>query len=99
MKVEVVYSPAAREVESETLELSPGSTLADALGSSEIARRFAHQWRAADDVGVWGRRCALDSVLREGDRVEIYRALKVEPKEARRRRFASQGGAQKKSRR
>lgn len=44
------------------------------------------------DIGVWGRKTSLDRVLREGDRVEVYRALQVDPKLARRERFARQGG-------
>lgn len=41
--------------------------------------------------GVWGRVRPLSHFLREGDRVELYRALKADPKEARRERFARQG--------
>ncbi len=37
-------------------------------------------------LGVFGRSCADDTVLRAGDRVEIYRPLQIDPKEARRRR-------------
>jgi putative ubiquitin-RnfH superfamily antitoxin RatB of RatAB toxin-antitoxin module len=37
-------------------------------------------------VGIWGRTVALDAPLAEGDRVEIYRPLRMDPKEARRRR-------------
>jgi putative ubiquitin-RnfH superfamily antitoxin RatB of RatAB toxin-antitoxin module len=37
-------------------------------------------------IGVWGRRVAMDHVLRDGDRVEIYRPLLADPKESRRHR-------------
>ena len=40
---------------------------------------------------MWGRACTLDTVLTSGDRVELYRALAVDPKVARRERFAQQG--------
>ncbi len=43
------------------------------------------------DVGIWGKKVALTRVLREGDRVEVYRPLRVDPKVARRERFARQG--------
>ena len=43
------------------------------------------------DVGVWGRRCPLRQAVREGDRVEVYRPLVVDPKVARRERFRKQG--------
>jgi sulfur carrier protein len=42
-------------------------------------------------TGVWGRKQPPDHVLRQGDRVELYRALKVDPKVARRERFSKQG--------
>jgi putative ubiquitin-RnfH superfamily antitoxin RatB of RatAB toxin-antitoxin module len=41
---------------------------------------------------VWGRWATLDSVLRDGDRVEIYRPLQADPKEVRRRRAAKKRG-------
>ena len=39
---------------------------------------------AAPEVGIWGRACAMTRRLEDGDRVELYRPLMVEPKEARR---------------
>ena len=42
-------------------------------------------------LGIWGRRCSLQTVLQSGDRLEIYRGLKVDPKVARRERFKGQG--------
>ncbi len=42
-------------------------------------------------TGVWGKKAEPDQVLVNGDRVEIYRALKVDPKIARRLRFVGQG--------
>ncbi len=45
----------------------------------------------AVDVGIWGRKARLEQELREGDRLEIYRALTVDPKVARRERFKGQG--------
>ena len=41
-------------------------------------------------LGIWGRACVPGTVLREGDRLEIYRPLKVDPKEARRQRYRQQ---------
>ena len=46
---------------------------------------------AALSVGVWRRKAALTQVLRDHDRVEVYRPLLVDPKVARRERFARQG--------
>ena len=43
------------------------------------------------NLGVWGERCILNHRLKDNDRVEIYRPLRVDPKVARRERFARQG--------
>ena len=80
MKVEVVDArPGRAEVVS--LTLPPGATVRDAL---EAAGLVFENHR----VGVFGKRLALDHALSDGDRVEIYRALARDPKEARRRRAA-----------
>jgi hypothetical protein len=42
-------------------------------------------------VGVWGRLRPLDACLRERDRIEVYRPLTVDPKEARRLRYRNRG--------
>jgi uncharacterized protein len=80
MKVEVVYArPDAAEVRA--VDLPAGGTVKDALA----ACGFQLENHA---VGVFGKRVALDYRLRPGDRVEIYRPLAIDPKEARRRRAA-----------
>lgn len=68
------------------LRLEDGSTVADALERSGLARRFPEVDLAAAPVGVWSRRCERSAPLRDGDRVEVYRPLRVDPKEMRRRR-------------
>jgi uncharacterized protein len=57
--------------------LPAGSRVQDALRACGVA---------ADAVGIFGRRVTLDAPLNDGDRVEIYRPLGMDPKEARRRR-------------
>jgi uncharacterized protein len=89
MRVEVAYSPVPREVELVALTLPSGSTLAQALRASGLLER--HQLAPeALRCGVWGRVQSLDHPLREGDRVEVYRPLTVDPKEARRLRYKRQ---------
>ncbi|HET7731413.1 MAG TPA: RnfH family protein [Usitatibacter sp.] len=68
------------------LRLAEGSTIADALERSGLARRFPEVDLAAAPVGVWSRRCERSALLRDGDRVEVYRPLQADPKEMRRRR-------------
>jgi putative ubiquitin-RnfH superfamily antitoxin RatB of RatAB toxin-antitoxin module len=94
LQVTVAYSPAARKVLEVVVTLAPGSTVADAIRSSELAKTFVDSGLnsgAVGAVGVWGRKAAPDQALLEGDRVEIYRPLTVDPKVARRERFAKQG--------
>lgn len=68
------------------LELASGATAAQALAASGFARQFPDLDAWALGVGVYGRLAAPDTVLADGDRVEIYRALNFDPKESRRRR-------------
>lgn len=89
VRVTVVGSPAARQVLEVVLELEPGTCVAQALQASGLQAQFPELSGAV--VGVWGRKVSLDTVLRDQDRVEIYRPLKVDPKLARRERFARQG--------
>lgn len=91
MRLTVVYSPGPRQVRDWALELPPGATVAQALRASGIADEFPSLDLAAATVGVWGRKARPDDVLREGDRIEVYRPLRVDPKVARRERFRTQG--------
>lgn len=89
MRVTVVYSPAPRQVLEWPLVLPAGATVADAVRAS--GWHEACPGSESADVGVWGRPCAPAQSLREGDRVELYRPLQVDPKVARRERFRRQG--------
>ena len=89
--VTVVYSPRARVVHEVLLQLPISSTLAQAVSASGLLEQCAELQSAKLLTGVWGRKAGADQLLRDQDRVEIYRALKVDPKVARRERFAKQG--------
>ena len=89
--VSVVYSPAPRQVREVSLSLSPGSTVLQALQASGLLDLLALHEPLTALFGVWGRKVTLQTILLDNDRVEIYRALKVDPKVARRARFAKQG--------
>lgn len=83
--VTVIYAQPAAATELE-VELPAGSSVADALTRSGIAARHPEIGTAVDGVGIYGKRVALDSLLADGDRIEIYRPLLADPKERRRRR-------------
>jgi putative ubiquitin-RnfH superfamily antitoxin RatB of RatAB toxin-antitoxin module len=80
MKIELVHA-LPRSARTARLELPAGATLRDALASCGFEVDPGTQ-----AFGVFGKRVGLDHPLADGDRVEIYRPLAVDPKEARRRR-------------
>ena len=89
VRVEVVYAPPEGQ-EVVALALVAGSTVSDAIAASGIALRYP-EISTAPAVGIHGRRVPPDTILRAGDRVEIYRSLRADPKFARRRRSARAG--------
>lgn len=91
MRVSVAYAPAPRQVVEVELQLPEGATVRAAIDASELAKRIPDLDLSHGSVGVRGRKVALDQPLRDGDRVEIWRPLRVDPKLARRERFQSQG--------
>ena len=90
MQVTVVYCPAAAPAIELSLHLATGATAAQAVLDSGVAA-LAGSLPEPLLVGVWGKRVAPGHVLHDGDRVEIYRPLTVDPKEARRLRYRAQG--------
>lgn len=89
--VQVVYAlPGAQEVVE--VELKAGATVEAALNASGIPARHPEIDLKAQRIGVWGRPVALATGVRNRDRVEIYRALSADPKQARRHRAAAENG-------
>ena len=86
LRVEVAFSAEPRQVQRTPLLLPPGSTVADALRASGLIEEVGLPFESLA-CGVWGRIQPLSSLLRDGDRVELYRQLTVDPKEARRLRY------------
>jgi uncharacterized protein len=85
MRVEVVYAlPLKQDVI--PLELPAGATVHQALAASGLLAAHPELDLGVLQVGVWGRPRALDAPLEDGDRVELYRPLQIDPKEIRRRR-------------
>ena len=89
--VEVACSPQRGQVDVTALQLPPGSTVEQAVVASGLLQRHPGSWSEPLRVGIWGRPVLPGQVLEPGDRVEIYRALTVDPKEARRVRYRAQG--------
>lgn len=91
IQISVVYSALAREVHEIVLRLTPSATVLNAIEESGLLTLFPDIDLARAVVGVWGRKVNLSQLLRDNDRVEIYRPLTVDPKVARRERFVKQG--------
>lgn len=77
------------------LHVKEGTTAEQAILQSGILSEFPSIDLNDNKIGIFSKPCAMDTVLREGDRVEIYRALIADPKEVRRQRAAA-GKATKK---
>jgi putative ubiquitin-RnfH superfamily antitoxin RatB of RatAB toxin-antitoxin module len=95
LNLTVCLSPAPRQVLEFSLQVPEGSTvktvmeMASALSSwpADLPDSVWKQWTA----GVWCHKCEWTQAVRDGDRIELYRPLLVDPKVARRKRFKGQG--------
>jgi putative ubiquitin-RnfH superfamily antitoxin RatB of RatAB toxin-antitoxin module len=85
MRISVAIALPQRQ-EVVELELAEGSDVAAALAAAAISERYPALDVAACEVGIWSRPCARGTVLREGDRVELYRPLAADAKAMRRER-------------
>ena len=92
--VEVVFATPAEQV-LEQLRVPVDATVEAAIRLSGILVRFPEIDLATNKVGVFGKAAALSASLNDGDRIEIYRPLIADPKEARKKR-AAEGKAMKK---
>lgn len=89
ISVEVVYATPNRQAVV-GLQLAPGSTVEDAVMRSGLGTQF-EDFKVDDSMlGIFSRKVGPAEVLRDGDRVEIYRPLVADPKEVRRQRALSQ---------
>ena len=86
LAVKVAYSPRAGVVDEAELAVPADAVLLDALRASGVLERHPEIDIGSTRFGIWGQRRALDAPLRDGDRIEIYRPLQVDPMEARRLR-------------
>lgn len=83
--VRVCYATAANEVWRE-VEVGQGTTIEQAIRSSGMLEAVPGIDLATQPVGIYAKKKPLDTVLREHDRIEIYRPLVADPKETRRLR-------------
>ena len=94
INVEVVYALRDRQKVAH-VQLPEGASVADAIENSGLLDEFPEIDLAGNKLGIWNKLAKADAVLRDKDRVEIYRPLIADPKEVRRQR-AAEGKAMKK---
>ena len=85
LRIEVAYALREEQVLLE-LEMAEGTTARQAVERSGILQRFPEIDLARAGLGIFGRVVSPDTPLRDGDRVEIYRPLIANPRQARRER-------------
>lgn len=91
LSIVLVFSPCPREVIEWALTVEEGTTVSSVLQNSSLLAQFPGGEVTTGTIGVWGRKVPLTYILRDQDRVEVYRPLTVDPKVARRERFVGQG--------
>ena len=77
------------------LDVDAGTTIAQAIAASGVLARFPEIDLARNKLGLFGKLKPADTVLRDGDRIEIYRPLQADPMESRRRRARHKAAAGK----
>jgi putative ubiquitin-RnfH superfamily antitoxin RatB of RatAB toxin-antitoxin module len=94
--VEVAYAPFGRQLVL-GVRLEQGARVADAIGASGVLARHPEIDLKTASVGVFGRLAQLDTPLRDRDRVEIYRPIVADAREARRERARARKAARVRS--
>ena len=90
--IEVAYAlPEVQYLFAETVE--QGTSVSDALQQSKLLQELPGL--VTDKVGIFGKIVTPDTILREGDRIEVYRPLKVDPRDRRRQKVEEERKASK----
>ena len=86
IRVAIACSPTAGRAFETTLDLPAPVTAFEAIRASGLFERHPELSLGEPLIGIWGRACSPETILRDGDRVEVYRPLTMDPNEARRLR-------------
>lgn len=92
--VEIVFAKPGEQL-LEQLSVAADATVESVIRQSGMLERYPEIDLAVNKVGVFGKAAPLTAKLHDGDRIEIYRPLIADPKEARKKR-AAEGKAMKK---
>ena len=91
LHVQLCYATAVHEYFRD-LVVEEGTTIAQAIALSGVLQDIPGIDLVVQPVGLYGKKRPLDTVLRERDRIEIYRPLVADPKESRRKRADKKAG-------
>jgi putative ubiquitin-RnfH superfamily antitoxin RatB of RatAB toxin-antitoxin module len=92
LQIYVCYATPQREF-IHPMKVEPGTTIGQAIEQSGVLAEFPEINLVTQPVGIYAKKKTLDTVLRERDRIEIYRPLVADPKDSRRRRAAKKDAA------
>ena len=88
LNIEVAYAEPGKQ-SLLAFQVACGTTARQAVLQSALPNEYPHVDFAAAPIGIFGKKVKDSAPLREGDRVEVYRALLIDPKENRRRKAAA----------
>jgi putative ubiquitin-RnfH superfamily antitoxin RatB of RatAB toxin-antitoxin module len=83
IEVEIVFALPDQQL-LRSIAVDPGTTIADILAESGMILAFPGHEIDQLPIGIWGREVSRDQIVKAGDRIEIYRPLELDPREARR---------------
>ena len=83
IEVELVFAGAERQ-RLISIQVGEGATVAEVISRSGIDQDFPDERIDKLAVGIWGKLVGRDHTVRDGDRIELYRSLQIDPREARR---------------
>jgi putative ubiquitin-RnfH superfamily antitoxin RatB of RatAB toxin-antitoxin module len=92
LRITLCYATPTEEI-LRPLSVAPGTTLGAAIEQSGVLAELGIADLAAHPAGIYGKKRPLDTVLREHDRIELYRPLVADPKDSRRRRVQKKDAA------
>ena len=85
LEIEIVYGLAERQV-LKSMTVAEGTTIREAVPQSSLEVEFPELDLQQAPLGIFGKAVKDETALRDGDRIEVYRPLLIDPKEARRKR-------------
>ena len=94
IRVEIVYARPERQ-ELASISLPEGSTVGEAINASGLLAKHPEIDMSRNRLGIYAKLAKVDTILRDRDRVEIYRPLIADPKEVRKQRATEGKGISK----